>query len=353
MSRLNSPWAHAARRFLKLSALLLGGTPALAGCEAAAETVRARLLMGTVLEIRVRQLHDYKGDSGDPAPAVEAAYAEVAALEAAVSTWQGDSELALIHRAGPGPHPVSERLAATLDAAFALRDESGGAFDPAVGALIAAYDLHGAGRWPAPARLRQVRRSAGRGAFSWDGKTKVLMMLLPGARLDLDGIAKGLALDRAGAILRAAGITDALLNFGGQLLLIGPPESCPPRTVEIAASGGPKNSSRPPLTAALRDVSVSTSGNSERGRRVNGRHQGHLLDPRTGRFAPYRGSVTVVAPTGAMADGYSTALFILGDGPFAARLRGRGIAIAFMGGGSVAADALFTSSPQPQPQPSQ
>jgi thiamine biosynthesis lipoprotein ApbE len=83
----------------------------------------------------------------------------------------------------------------------------------------------------------------------------------------------------------------------------------------------------------LRDASLSTSSNAERQRLVDGRPAGHILDPRTGAFAAFRGSVTVLAPTGVDADALSTALFVDGPHSFAAgvsRRREHGVAVAFL-----------------------
>ena len=82
------------------------------------------------------------------------------------------------------------------------------------------------------------------------------------------------------------------------------------------------------ITLSLADTSVSTSGNSERGRRVGGRRIGHLLDPRSGRPARDFGSVTVIAPSALAADILSTAFFVLGPEEglaLSARLRREGV----------------------------
>lgn len=297
--------------------------------------VRARWLMGTVLEVRLPA-------SAGSGALVERAFEAVAELERAVSTWRADSELSLLHLAAPGPRPVSEPLASALDAAVRAREETGGAYDPAVGALVTAYGLRSEGRRPSGEERARAASLTGPEAFAWDSASRSLT-LRPGTRLDLDGIAKGLALDRAAAVLRGAGVTNALLNFGGQLLAIGPPATEPPFVVEVAPAEGGAG-----FTVDLRDASVSTSSNSERGRLVDGRPFGHLLDPRTGEFARFRGSVTVVAPTGAEADALSTALFVEGPEAWerdrAARAR-RGVSAAWFVPGPDGAGAVALADP--------
>ncbi len=80
----------------------------------------------------------------------------------------------------------------------------------------------------------------------------------------------------------------------------------------LVAVADPRDRARTVATLRLKDACASTSGNSERGLVVNGRHIGHLLDPRTGEPAPDFGSVTVVARDGLTADVLSTAFFVLG-----------------------------------------
>ncbi|MFY9549797.1 MAG: FAD:protein FMN transferase, partial [Thermoanaerobaculia bacterium] len=119
----------------------------------------------------------------------------------------------------------------------------------------------------------------------------------------------GYALDRAAERLEAAGIANALVDLGGQVLARGRRAPGEPWTIAIAH---PRDRERPVVTLALGDVSVSTSGDSERRRVVAGRSIGHLLDPHTGEPAPDFGSATVVTPSGLVADLLSTAYFVLG-----------------------------------------
>lgn len=96
----------------------------------------------------------------------------------------------------------------------------------------------------------------------------------------------------------------------------------------VAAVAHPRGRSRVIALLRLKDVSASTSGNTERGLVVNGRRVGHLLDPRTGEPAHDFGSVTVVAKDGLTADILSTAFFVLGpvDGmALSKRLRASGV----------------------------
>lgn len=289
------------------------------------EAVRARWLMGTVLELRLPAALQRTDDLA------QAAFAEVAKVEAAASLWRPGTELGEVHaRASAGEAVVlSETLGDLVEEALRAAELTSGAYSPAVGALVSAYDLHGDGRWPSDAQRSRAVALARCEGVRYDPRTRVLR-LDEGVTLDLDGIAKGFALDRAAAALRARGVEDALLNFGGQLYVIGPPPGTPAREALVAS---PFDPGAPVLTVRIRDASLSTSANSERARMIAGKEAGHLLDPRTGRLVTLPGSVTVLAASGALADALSTAWAVEGPAGFrrsdpGSRLRRAG-AVAF------------------------
>ncbi len=308
--------------------------------------------MGTVLELRL------PAGTPDVDESYEAAFRAVAEVEEAASLWKGGTELERVHaRASRGQTTVvSDTLGALVAEALSLSDLSEGAFSPAVGALVATWDLRGNGRWPSPEERRAAAARSGAGGVRFDPATRELG-LDPGVTLDLDGIAKGFALDRAAAVLRARGIDDALLNFGGQILVIGPPAGRPPCEAFVAS---PFDDSSPVLSVRLRDASLSTSSSSERARTVDGREAGHLLDPRTGELVLPTGSVTVLASSGALADVLSTAWAVEGPNGFGradpdARFRRSG-RVAFVlpaadGGLETVAEAPFVPLRSPRRGP--
>lgn len=260
--------------------------------------------MGTVLELRLPP-----GTVGVDTLA-EAAFAEVAKVEAAASLWRPGTELEEVHArtASGGAVVLSETLGALVEESLRAAELTDGAFSPAVGALVASYDLRGPGRWPTESERRRAALLARREGVHYDPSSRTLR-LDAGVLLDLDGIAKGFALDRAAAVLRARGVDDALLNFGGQLLSVGPPMGKPPREAFVAS---PLDPAVEVLSVKIRDESLSTSANTERLRLVAGREAGHLLDPRSGCLVGLQGSVTVLASSGAMADALSTAWAVRG-----------------------------------------
>jgi thiamine biosynthesis lipoprotein len=137
------------------------------------------------------------------------------------------------------------------------------------------------------------------------------IMLPPGMELDLAGIAKGYAVDRAAAILREHGVERGMVNLGGNIYAIGSPPGEDGWPVGIR---DPRGGSSVVGSLLLEDQAVATSGNYENYIELEGQIYGHIIDPRTGRPVSRTLSVTVVAPRALDADALSTGLFVLGPG---------------------------------------
>lgn len=259
--------------------------------------------MGTTLRGRVHAESRERGLA-----ALEEVRRVVGHVDDLLSTWREDTELSRLNRAPAGvPTVVSPELVALLVEARGWFADTGGAFDPVVGALVDAWDLRGEGRRPDPAALEAARRASGFGVVALDPESGTVCRLADPARVDAGGFGKGVALRRAARRLHSLGVEEALLDFGGQILAVGGPDGGWRVTVAHPAR-------RHDPAAALRvsDRSVATSGGSERFVRVGGRTLSHIVDPRTGVPVSPWGSVTVVAEDPVAADALSTALFVMG-----------------------------------------
>lgn len=253
--------------------------------------------MGTWLELEV--------EAADRAAALQASEAAVRAIEgveARLSTWREDSELARLNRAPVGAVvALSPELADDLARARDCWRETDGAFDPGLGALVAAWGLRSGGRQPSAPELEAARAVHGFASFELDGRRAVRHHAL--AAIEEGGFGKGVGLDAALRALRAAGARSARLDFGGQLAVLGEEYRC--------ALADPRERERPVLELAFASGSLATSGNSEHGIVVDGVPRGHLLDPRSGAPAPDFGSLSVWAADATAADCLSK-LYVLG-----------------------------------------
>lgn len=261
-------------------------------------------VMGTVLGVAVT------APTRDRALAAsESAIREIQRVEDLLTTWR-DSPLSRIADAPAGSRvPVDSELFDVLQRVLAWSARTGGTFDPTVAPLVRVWDLRGPGRIPSPAELDAALDSTGPSAFRLDASDRSIRRRDARAGIEEGGWGKGYGLDGAARMLREPGTGGALLDLGGQVLALGRNAGGAPWTVAIA---DPRHRGRRVLVLRLENASVATSGDSERGRQIDGVRIGHLLDPRTGRPAPDFGSVTVVAPSALEGDILSTAFFVLG-----------------------------------------
>ena len=305
----DTPTAFAAgRRRLGTAAaaalLAFSASPANAAQPGLPPAERRVALMGTTLQIAVRMPR-----RDDALAASERAIAEIRRVEDLLTTWR-DSPLARLNGAPVGvDFAIDSELSAILSTVFAWSSRTDGAFDPTVAPLVAAWGLRGTGRIPSPGELEAALRATGPNRFRLDPGRASAVRLDAGAGIDEGAWGKGYALDRAGERLRAAGALDALLDFGGQILALGRGVDGRGWTAEVSH---PRHRERPVAVLSFSDLSLSTSGNSERALEVRGRRIGHLLDPHRGEPAPDFGAVTVAAPSALVADILSTAFFVLG-----------------------------------------
>lgn len=263
--------------------------------------IQMRPLMGTLWTIEAE-------GAGAPA-AVEAAFQEVHRLDRLLSTYKADSELSRVNRgAGKGWTPVTAETAGLVARALALAEASGGAFDPTVGPLVAAWGFkHLDYRTPSPEALASARQRVGYRHMAIDRVRPAIGLARPGMELDLGAIAKGYAVDRSLAILEKRGMKRVRVDAGGNQGVWALD-----RTQWTFGVKHPRDEEAILGTIVLAGGAVSTSGDAERGFWQDGVRFGHILDPRSGRPAVGMLSVTVTARTAEEADALSTALYVLG-----------------------------------------
>ncbi len=266
-----------------------------------------RYAMGTVLEIEL-----VGSDADALREELGALFAEVEALEAALSTWRPESELSRLNRAAGGPAlRLSPPALELLERSLALARETGGRFDVTVGALVDLW--RGAaerGRWPSADELAAARALVGPEQLRI-GADRSAALAKPGARVEVGGIAKGFALDQLARRLRARGIQRALLDFGGSSIqALGAPPGAPGwRLLARDAAGAALG------VLTLRDQALSVSGSLGQSAEIAGRRIGHVIDPRSG--APLERSLQsiAVASDATRAEACSKAYLIAGAEP--------------------------------------
>lgn len=249
-----------------------------------------------------------------------AAEAGARLVESRMNIYDETSELAQLNAAPAGMSvPLTPETLAVLRDSREMWQKTTGAFDVTASPLFAMWrDAARNGQMPSAEAIRQARQ-----ASHWNQLTLHDTGAIKSAettRVDLGGIAKGAAIDRAVEAMIEQGCQSGIVDIGGDVRCFGTKPSGEPWQVGVAdpfdsASG------RMFCRLAVTDASVCTSGNYERFYLIGGEHFSHIVDPRPGADlgspADLYPSVTVVAPRAWQADAWATALSVLGPEGFA------------------------------------
>ncbi len=267
----------------------------------------SRRLMGTKFEIAA-----FGPDIGRQREAIEAAFEEIERLERQMNYYSKTSELTHInHNAARAPVIVEKELFDLLAHCIGYSRATGGAFDITVGPLMKAWGFHNhKGRVPEPEELQSVMNAVGYEHVTLESSLRMVRFDREGIELDLGGIAKGYAVDKAAKMLRESGVDSALITAGtSSICAIGAP---PGQSAWNVAVSDPRDRSQSIASIQLRDQSISTSSCYEKTFKVDGRSYCHIMDPRTGRPIEEIISATVVSTLGVEAEALSKAVIVLG-----------------------------------------
>jgi len=240
--------------------------------------------------------------------ALELAQREARRIERKFSRYQADSEVGRINGAHGRPVSVDEETAHLLDYAATCYDMSEGMFDVTSGVLRRAWKFDGSDRVPAEATVAALLPHVGWTRVTWGDHT---LTMPAGMEIDLGGIGKEYAVDRASNLIAAA-IPDAfVVNFGGDLYASSPRRGGRPWGIGV---DDPERTGRAALARIeLSQGGLATSGDARRYILFEGKRLGHILNPKTGwPIAGAPRSVTVIAPTCVEAGTLSTLAYLQG-----------------------------------------
>lgn len=246
-----------------------------------------------------------------------------------MSTWERDSAISRFNRSEAGSrHTLEPEFNEVLACALGWAAASGGAIDPSIGTLVALWGFgahaDASPAPPSPAALARALDLVGWQRLALDASTRSVVQP-GGVALDLSGIAKGFAVDHAADALRSVGLSDFLVEVGGELLAVGRRPGGGPWQVAVEAFHGLT------LPVPLADMAVATSGDRWHVREHQGRRWSHTLDPRTGTPSNHElASVTVLHRSCMQADALATVLTVLGPQEGEAFARHHGIAALFV-----------------------
>jgi len=231
-------------------------------------------------------------------------------IERKFGRYRPEGEVHRIHGARGRPVEVDEETANLLDYAVLCHESSEGRFDITSGVLRRVWRFDGGSTVPGPEAVREVLALVGWERVRWE---RPVLQLPEGMEIDLGGLGKEYAVDRAAALVGQEAACSFLVNFGGDLFASGPRRGGKPWAVGV---DDPDHTGQAPLYRVdLERGGLATSGDARRFLMHEGRRLGHILDPRTGW--PVEGaprSVTVLAGTCLEAGTLSTLAYLRGPG---------------------------------------
>lgn len=277
----------------------------LPGCSRRPYFKESRLMMGTIVEITCQ----------DKA-AINSAFKEIESVERTADNFNPESEISKLNRAG--------EIKAGGDLFFLFNESlrywrlSGGAFDITVMPLAGLWkkrikdflnNIESELFLPKDEEIKERMRLVGSEKIDIDQESSLIRFRQAGMAVDLGGIAKGYAVDKAVSRLRELGVKSAMVNAGGNIFCLGKKYN---RKWRIGIRH-PRKSRAILFTLDLEDQAVSTSGDYEQYFYYEGKRYGHIIDPKTGYPADNMIiSVTVISDDAISADALSTAAFVLG-----------------------------------------
>lgn len=284
-------------------------------------------LMGTYVGVDVCVV---QGQENEYNAAMEDVWRRLLDISWRMSTYTNKGDVYDLNNSLGQPVTVGEDTYKLIEQSIVWSKETIGAFDITVGPLINLWKNKIAkGSFPLAREIKNVRESVGWNKISLLENNQI--QLSDKAMIALGGVAKGYAVDEVVRILRERGFSHFLVDAGGDVYVAG--HNCEKKPWHIGIKD-PLQTDKLYAVVEVSDMAVTTSGDYEQFQQVGGNKISHIINPITGY--PQKGvvSATVIAPTAAQADAYSTALMVLGSD--------QGVGLLDTKGESVAALVLST-----------
>lgn len=295
--------------------LLLGLLLALVcGCEE--QPVAQIQLSGATMGTTWSLLFSPAADGTDPAKLKKQLQQRLDQINGLMSTYDPDSEISRFNRqTGSDWFAVSAETAQVIELAQQISELTGGAFDISVGPLVELWGFGATKRSeqiPSEEQISKQLVQVGYKNLQLRLTPPAIKKQLPQLQIDLSAIAKGYAVDALKDLLQQQGISNFLLEIGGEMQLVGQRGDGTPWRIAIEK---PLEEIREVETVfPLTGTAVATSGNYRNFYLEDGQRYAHTIDPQTGRPVRHKlASVTVLDPDCARADALATALMVMGD----------------------------------------
>lgn len=264
----------------------------------------SRIAMGTLVTVTL-----YESDAGK----ADDIFSYIYDLDSEISRYTDGSYIDMINdSAGISPVQVPDEIYSLIESTVVMAEETEGLFNPAIGPLTALWGIGTEdARIPSDDEIAAVLPLLDWRSIILDDEERSVFLKEKGMSLDLGAVGKGWAADMVQGYLESFSIEHAIVNLGGNILLVGGKEDGSGWNVGIK---DPENTSSVFMRLSIEDGTVITSGGYQRYIEKDGVIYHHILDSRTGYpFTTDILSATVINPSGTLGDMLSTVLFAAGS----------------------------------------
>ena len=259
---------------------------------------QTEMIMGTLVEITVIPANE---------KAIREAFEALKKVDALMSTYKEDSEISILNREGKAQ--VSEETLEVIEDAIKFSNLTDGAFDITCRPLINLWKkAKKEEKVPTEEEIEEAISLVGYQRIILEGNQ--IRLEKKGMQIDLGGIAKGYAVDKAIEALKKNNIKRALVNAGGDLYALGTDRQGEKWQIGVQ---DPREEDKIIDIIKVKDRAVATSGDYRRYFTLEGKRFSHIVNPKTGltvQDVPM--SVTIVGPGATTTDALSTGVFVLG-----------------------------------------
>ena len=257
-------------------------------------------------------------DASTAKKCIRAALEEIHKIDNLMSDYKSESEISRVNsQAGEKAVMVSKPTYEVLQRSIEFSKMTDGAFDITVGPLIVLFrEAKESKVAPSEEQIEQARLKVGFEKLKLDIENKTVQFSEDGMLLDLGGIAKGYAIDKAIEAAQRCGAVGAMVDIGGDVRCFGlPPEGRdhwliglqdPNSSIEGMEGGGLR------LILKVTNAAVATSGDYQQFVIIEGKRYSHIMDRRTGTSIEGLSSVTIISDNATDADALATAVSVMG-----------------------------------------
>jgi len=267
---------------------------------------RTLKLMGSRFDITI-----VAGEKAEAEAYIDTAVAEIIRIENLISEWQPHTQVSQVNRnAGIAPVVVDKELFDLTERALYFSEISNGAFDISFAAMDRIWTFDGSmTEMPSPEAVKKSVAKVGYKNIILDKTKCTIFLKLEGMKIGFGSIGKGYAADKTRELLMSKGVKAGIINASGDMNTWGTQPDGKPWTVGLT---NPVDKNKVLAVIPLRETAVVTSGSYEKFVLLGGKRYSHIINPITGYPATGLSSVTVMGSSAEMANGFSTAIMVLG-----------------------------------------